>query len=64
MKSGITLEKPLRRTGSFASRMLNKELEERGKKTSPSIEFVKPNLGAVEENPDAEKKASDKESEV
>lgn len=51
MPSGKTLERPRRKTGGFAGRLLNKQLEERSKK--PSLEFVKP---AVPDNIAEEKK--------
>ena len=40
MPSGNTLEKPRKKTGGFASRLLHKQLEERTKKSS--YEFSKP----------------------
>lgn len=40
MSSANTLEKPRKKTGGFASRLLGKQLEERSKRTS--FEFAKP----------------------
>ena len=49
MSSGSTAVKNRKRTGSFASRLLSKQLEERSKR--PSFEFAKPEL-----NEEAKKK--------
>ena len=53
MSSGNTVDKPRRKTSSFASRLLHKQLEERNKK--PSLEFAKPNIADLKSS-EAEKK--------
>ena len=58
MSSANTLEKPRRKTGGFASRLLGKQLEERSKK--PSFEFAKPGNTNTEEQKNKENLVSSK----
>lgn len=57
MTNTNTLEKPKKKTGGFASRLLGKQLEERTKKST--FEFAKPALqSSSKENGETEKLVS------